>query len=107
MAKDTRGALHDALAAHVQAQAEATVSGQDPAGVDRGAVEAAARAHVNASPSKDDLQTAYEAARDARYASPDDPDVLRAENDAANQLASVVQAQRVLEGRPVASHIGG
>ena len=107
MAEDTRAGLHDALAAHLAAQEGAGASGQDPAGVDRSGIEAAARAHLDASDDKDDLQARYEDLHAQLADDPGDAELRAEESDAANRLASVVQAQRVLEGRPVAAHVGG
>ena len=115
MAEDTRAGLHDALAAHLAAQEGAGASGQDPAGVDRSGIEAAARAHLDASDDKDDLQARYEDLHAQLADDPGDAELRAEESDAANRSRRwcrpsgslrAARSRRMWEARPPTLDVG-
>ena len=101
MSEETRAVLQDALAQYIVAQRDAIASGQDPAGVDRSAIEDAARVHLVGADDHDTLRDAYEALRDDPAA---DPQLVQA---AAERLAAHRAASRIAEGRPITAIVGG
>ena len=100
-------ALDEAFAAHLQARREAGLSGQDPDGVDRGPLLAAARAVADvygpAEPVPDPGELGGYRAADVTAAYEQDP----GDPQAAQRLASARLAEHLLAGQPIEPHVGG
>lgn len=91
MSDETRAGMFAEIAAYLA----------NPDASDRSDVEAAALAHVDASEAKDILIGRVEDLRG-------DPAASLAERNAAEEaLASRVQAERIIEGRPLTANVGG
>ena len=131
MSEETTAALHEAIAAHKAAQADAVAAGQDPESADRESLETAAAAYLETvDPGYFDrvarvqeefgitlephqrkvapqLQEQYWQAVADRDASPEDAELRQKVSDIEHQLANASIARRAAEGRKFAANAGG